>query len=56
MNINKRLDRMKQWAGERMGAEVKTGQTDEFRALEIEMQLRHEGMSNVTYLLITDGL
>ncbi|KAL1296548.1 hypothetical protein AAFC00_000053 [Neodothiora populina] len=55
MNINKRLDRMKQWAGERMGGEVKTGQTDEFKALEMEMQLRHEGMdrmqkSTTTYI------
>lgn len=29
-----------------MGSEVKTGQTDEFKALEIEMQLRHEGTSH----------
>ena len=44
MNINKKLDRMKQWTGERMGKEVKSGQTDEFKMLETEMQLRHEGM------------
>lgn len=50
MNINKRLDRMKQWAGERMGGEVKTGQTDEFKALEMEMQLRHEGMVIVSHV------
>lgn len=43
MNINKKLDRMKQWAGERMGQEVKTNMTDEFKSLEIEMTLRHEG-------------
>lgn len=47
MNVTKRLDRMKQWAGERMGGEVKTEQTDQFKALEMEMQLRHEGMVDV---------
>ena len=43
MNINKKFDRMKQWAGERMGGEVKTNVSDGFKALEAEMQLRHEG-------------
>lgn len=45
MNINKRLDRVKQWAGEKMGQEAKTGVSEEFRALEMEMTLRHEGSS-----------
>jgi len=53
MNINKRLDRMKQWAGERMGGEVKTGQTDEFKMLEAEMQLRHEGMERMQRSMTT---
>jgi hypothetical protein len=44
MNINKKLDRVKQWAGEKMGAESKTNVSEEFKALEMEMQLRHEGM------------
>jgi hypothetical protein len=44
MNINKKLDRVKQWAGEKMGAEAKTGVSEEFKALEMEMTLRHEGM------------
>lgn len=43
MNINKKLDRMKQWAGERMGGEIKTNVSDDFKALETEMTLRHEG-------------
>jgi hypothetical protein len=43
MNINKKLDRVKQWAGEKMGAESKTNVSDEFKALEMEMQLRYEG-------------
>jgi hypothetical protein len=44
MNINKKLDRVKQWAGEKMGAESKTNVSEEFKALEMEMQLRYEGM------------
>ena len=43
MNVNKKLDRFKQWAGERMGGEAKTNVSDDFKALEIEMALRHEG-------------
>lgn len=43
MNINKRLDRVKQWAGEKMGAESKTNVSEEFKALEMEMALRHDG-------------
>ncbi|GAB7355247.1 hypothetical protein MBLNU459_g5796t3 [Dothideomycetes sp. NU459] len=53
MNINKKLDRMKQWAGERMGQEVKTSMTDEFKALEIEMTLRHEGMDRLQRSMTT---
>ena len=44
MNVNKKLGRFKQWAGERMGGEVKTNVSDDFKALEVEMGLRHEGM------------
>ena len=44
MNINKKLDRVKQWAGEKMGGEVKTNVSDEFKSLEMEMELRHEGI------------
>lgn len=44
MNVNKKLDRFKQWAGERMGGEVKTSVSDDFKALEVEMGLRHEGL------------
>ena len=45
MNVNKKFGRFKQWAGEKMGAEARTGTSDEFKALELEMNLRHEGMS-----------
>jgi hypothetical protein len=48
MNINKRLDRVKQWAGEKMGADVKTNVSDEFKALELEMALRQDGMTALT--------
>ncbi|KAH8587678.1 hypothetical protein B0O99DRAFT_526331 [Bisporella sp. PMI_857] len=47
MNINKKLDRVKQWAGEKMGAESKTNVSDEFKALETEMSLRHDGMEKL---------
>lgn len=43
MLVNKKLDRFKQWAGERMGGEVKTNTSDNFKSLETEMTLRHEG-------------
>lgn len=43
MHVNKKFDRFKQWAGERMGGEVKTGVTEDFKALEHEMQVHHEG-------------
>jgi hypothetical protein len=44
MNINKKFDRLKQWTNEKMGAEARTGLSEEFKALELEMNLRHEGM------------
>ncbi|KAF2841535.1 BAR-domain-containing protein [Patellaria atrata CBS 101060] len=47
MLVNKKLDRFKQWAGERMGGEVKTNTSDNFKALELEMNLRHEGMEKL---------
>lgn len=47
MIVNKKLDRFKQWAGERMGGEVKTNTTDNFKALEVEMDLRQQGMEKM---------
>lgn len=54
MNVNKKLDRFKQWAGERMGGEVKTNVSDDFKALEVEMGLRHEGTlaSSASHLIV----
>ncbi|KAI5865213.1 BAR-domain-containing protein [Durotheca rogersii] len=43
MNFTKKIDRAFQWAGEKMGQEAKTSHSDEFRNLENEMALRHEG-------------
>lgn len=37
------MDRAFQWAGEKMGQETRTNQSDEFRILETEMALRHDG-------------
>ncbi len=44
MNVNKKLDRLKQWGKERMGAEAATTTTEEFKALQTEMELRHAGI------------
>jgi fumarylacetoacetate (FAA) hydrolase family protein len=46
MNVNKKIDRFKQWAGERMGGDIKTTVSDDFKALEVEMSLRQEGAYN----------
>jgi hypothetical protein len=56
MNINKKLDRVKQWAGEKMGAEAKTNVSEEFKALELEMALRHDGMSANIRVLVTANI
>lgn len=44
MNVNKKFDRLRQWGKEKMGVEIKTATTDDFKALEIEMACRHEGL------------
>ena len=46
MNVTKKYDRFKQWAGERMGGEIKTNVSDNFKNLELEMALRQEGQLN----------
>jgi hypothetical protein len=45
MNVNRKFDRFKQWAGERMGGEIKTNLSDDFKAMETEMSVRNEGES-----------
>ncbi|WPH00704.1 Hypothetical protein R9X50_00353400 [Acrodontium crateriforme] len=47
MIVNKKFDRLKQWGRERMGGEVKTDTSDEFKNLEVEMQLRQDGMERM---------
>ncbi|KAH8702493.1 BAR domain protein [Talaromyces proteolyticus] len=47
MNVNKKLDRFKQWAGERMGGEARTNVSEDFKALETEMNLRQDGMDKM---------
>ncbi|KAF7959815.1 hypothetical protein EAE96_001421 [Botrytis aclada] len=47
MNVGKKFGRVKQWAGEKMGQESKTEVSDEFKSLEGEMQMRHEGMEKL---------
>ena len=49
MNVNRKFDRFKQWAGERMGGEVKTNLSDDFKAMETEMGVRNEGESADVY-------
>lgn len=50
MIVNKKFDRLKQWGRERMGSEVKTETSDEFKGLEMEMQLRQEGVPSTPSL------
>ncbi|KAF3926096.1 Endophilin-A2 [Dactylellina cionopaga] len=45
--MNKKLDRVLQWSKEKMGNDSKTAATDEFKAMEMEMQMRHEGMEKL---------
>ncbi|KAG6010401.1 hypothetical protein E4U21_006965 [Claviceps maximensis] len=47
MAFIKRIDRAKQWAGEKMGSESKTSHSEEFQRLEVEMNVRQEGMENL---------
>lgn len=44
--MNRKFDRFRQWAGERMGGEIKTNLSDDFKAMETEMNVRHEGEHN----------
>jgi hypothetical protein len=53
MHFTKKIDRARQWAGEKMGGEARTSLTDEFKALEAEMSLRQEGELFLLVLLST---
>jgi hypothetical protein len=41
--MNKKIDRLRQWAGERIGAETKTVVSDDFKALEDQTSRRYDG-------------
>lgn len=45
--MNRKFDRFRQWAGERMGNEVRTNLSDDFKAMETEMNVRHEGLDRI---------
>jgi hypothetical protein len=45
--VFKSFDRAFQWAGERIGVEAKTSHSDQFKALENEMNVRHDGMDRL---------
>ena len=47
MNVNKKFDRLRQWGKERMGGDIATNTTDDFKALEVEMDLRHKGTVHI---------
>ncbi|KJZ77195.1 hypothetical protein HIM_03516 [Hirsutella minnesotensis 3608] len=47
MTFTKKIDRARQWAGEKMGAEARTTQSDEFQVLQAEMALRQSGTENL---------
>ncbi|KAI0146402.1 BAR-domain-containing protein [Xylariaceae sp. FL1272] len=47
MVFTKKIDRAFQWAGEKMGNEAKTTHSDDFKMLETEMALRHDGMDRL---------
>lgn len=49
--MNRKFDRFRQWAGERMGGEIKTNQSDNFKVMETEMNVRHEGTFCLTLKL-----
>ena len=51
MGIVRKIDRAFQWAGEKIGQEAKTTHSDEFKMLEQEMALRHDGSCNVSLWL-----
>jgi len=52
MDVGKKLGRFKQWAGEKMGGEAKTDTSEEFKMLQSEMDLRHEGAHWIVKLAI----
>lgn len=48
MHLTKKIDRAFQWAGEKVGQQARTTHSDEFKNLETEMTLRHDGMERLS--------
>lgn len=48
MHLTKKIDRAFQWAGEKVGQQARTTHSDEFKNLETEMALRHDGMERLS--------
>jgi hypothetical protein len=53
MQVNKKLGRFKQWAGEKMGGEAKTAASEDLKVLEAEMDLRYTGMAPRSFFEIS---
>lgn len=45
MLVNKKLDRLKQWSKEKLGAEGRTGTSEEVKTMMAEMELLSGGKS-----------
>ena len=50
MNVNNEFRHFKQWAGAKMGGEARTITSEDFKALAMEMELRHESMHSAAAL------
>ena len=44
MSVNKKLDRLRQWSKEKIGAEGRTGTSEEIKGMMNEMELLQGGM------------
>ncbi|KAI5468109.1 hypothetical protein BGZ63DRAFT_346128 [Mariannaea sp. PMI_226] len=47
MHLTKKIDRAFQWAGEKVGGQARTTHSEQFKMLETEMALRHDGMERL---------
>ena len=55
MNVNKRLDRFRQWGKEKMGGGGdRTEANEDFKSLEAEMNLRQEGETVLCSLSVSN--
>lgn len=47
MKVNKRIDKLKQWTGEKLGGQQKTELSDDFQSLEQDVGLRKSGVEKM---------